>query len=363
MVTYIVARYKRFVAPAIRGADPRCFAMVMATGIVSVALQMVGSSSLSAALLWVAAAAFVVLVVASGGRVVAFGPEVRRELRRPDRLFSYFAFPAAASVLAARLADHPGLGLEGVVAVLTAAAALAWVAVICAVAVFVAGWVGRGWTGLRRAVTDVNGTWQLWVVGTQAAAIAAASAASAGVLAARFATWAAVVTWSAGAVLYPVVTAMVVTRLRVAGLAPGDPVAPYWVTMGAASITVLSAAQVLELIRVAAPAAPTGLRSPLTSLALAFWSVATGLIPALLALGAIRWRPRDPLAPRGFRREMWMIVFPAGMYATASMRIGAAAGLPLIRGTGTAAAWIAAAVWAAVFIWMIVSTAARLRRL
>jgi Voltage-dependent anion channel len=110
----------------------------------------------------------------------------------------------------------------------------------------------------------------------------------------------------------------------VAGLAPGDPVAPYWVTMGAASITVLGAAQSLQVIDVAGSAAVTGLRTGLTDLGLVFWSVATGLIPALSIIGAVRWR--RGLTPRGFRREWWMIVFPAGMYATASMRIGTEAG-------------------------------------
>ncbi len=52
---------------------------------------------------------------------------------------------------------------------------------------------------------------------------------------------------------------------------------------------------------------------------------------------------------------------PAGMYATASMRVGTVAGAPLIHETGIAAAWIAAAVWAAVFTWMTGSAAARLR--
>jgi tellurite resistance protein TehA-like permease len=358
MVIYIVARYKRFVAPGVRGADPRCFAMVMATGIVSVALRMAGSPGLSAALLWVAAAAFAGLVAASAARIAAFGPDVRRELRRPDRLFSYFAFPAAASVLAARLAEHPIHGLDGVIAVLVAAAALAWVAVTCAVVAFLAGWAGP-----RRAVADVNGTWQLWVVGTQSVAIAVTSASAAGLVPGRLAglrlaAWVAVVVWSLGAALYPLVTALVVTRVWVVGLGPGDLVAPYWVTMGAASITVLAAAQVGQLTRAAGPAL-AGVWSPLAGVGLAFWSVATGLIPALLVFGAVRWRRRGPQAPRGFFREWWMIVFPAGMYATASMRIGAAARLPPVHDVGTAAAWIAAAVWAAVFTWMIVARAPR----
>jgi tellurite resistance protein TehA-like permease len=200
---------------AVRDADPRCFAMVMATGIVSVALRLTDNRDLSAVLLWVSIAAFAVLVVASAWRIAAFGSQVRGELGRPNELFGYFAFAAAASVLGARLA---GDGPPTVVAVLTAVTAVAWIA-LC--------------------------------------------------------------------------------------------------------------------------------------------GVATGLIPALVVFGTVRWR--RGLTPRGFRREWWMIVFPAGMYATASMRTGAVAGMPAIRDAGTGATWIAAAVWAAVFIWMTGSTAARLR--
>jgi len=336
----------RALPSAVRGADPRWFAMVMATGIVSVALRLAGSPDLSAVLLWVAAAAFAVLLVASAWRVAASGREVRGELSRPDRLFSYFAFPAAASVLAARLAGPGARGSAGVVAALTSVTAVAWIALSGVVLAFLASWAGP-----RRAITEVNGGWQLWVVGTQAAAIAATSAYTAGVLPGRVAAWAAVVAWTTGAALYLVVTALVVTRLRVAGLAPGDPVAPYWVTMGAASITVLGAAQAVQVTGVAGSAVLTGLRAGLTDLGLGFWSVATGLIPALVIFGAGRWR--RGLTARGFRPEWWMIVFPAGMYATASMRIGAVAGLPPIRETGAAAAWVAAAAWAAVLAGMV----------
>jgi len=134
-------------APAVRGADPRAFAMVMATGIVSVALRQAGSPSLSAALLLVASAAFVVLLGASVWRAAAFRADVRRDLARPDRVFSFFAVPAAASVLAARLADP---GQRDVVAALTAFTALAWVAACCVVVAFLARRAGT----LREQITS-----------------------------------------------------------------------------------------------------------------------------------------------------------------------------------------------------------------
>jgi hypothetical protein len=97
-----------------------------------------------------------------------------------------------------------------------------------------------------------------------------------------------------------VVTALVVARLWLAGLAPGDPVAPYWVTMSAASITVLSAAQVLEVTGAAGLA---GFGPVLTDLGLVFWSVATGLIPRWPCSappgGGGAWRPAGFAASYG----------------------------------------------------------------
>jgi tellurite resistance protein TehA-like permease len=325
----------------VRGADPSAFAMVMATGIVSVALHQAGSAFLSAALLWVASAACLVLVAGFVWRAAWFPADVRRDASRPERVFSYFAIPAAASVLAARVA---GRGHYGVVAVLTAATPLCW-AVACGLVIACLAALVRGTQHGR--IADVNGTWQLWVVGTQSVAIAAGSAYATGVVPDRLAAWAGLILWSAGAVLYLAVTALVITRLVTVGLAPGDPFAPYWVTMGAASITVLAAAQFLHIT---GPSVLALSRPAVTGLALAYWAAATGLIPVLATIGLVRWLRGH--AARGFRRELWMIVFPAGMYATASMRIGTEAGLPLIRETGTAAVWVAAFVWAAVFAGM-----------
>jgi len=44
-----------------------------------------------------------------------------------------------------------------------------------------------------------------------------------------------------------VITAAVAARLLLAHPGPQDPTAPYWVAMSAASITVLAAAQILDM--------------------------------------------------------------------------------------------------------------------
>jgi len=311
------------------------------------ALLQAGFPDPSLALEWLAVPAFAMLTVLSAGRAAAFGRDVRRELTRPDQVFSYFAFAAAASVLASRLTEtgpHDA-ATTSAVAALTLAAVLAWSSITGVVVFLLA-----VRPGLRPAIKGVDGTWQLWVVGTQSAAIAATSAYAEGDVPARLAAVAALVAWSAGAVLYSAVTVLVLPQLGRAGLTPEDAFAPYWVTMGAASITVLAATQILPA---AAAAGLAGAGHVLTGAALVFWSVATAGIPVLTTIGlGRRLRRHEP--PR-FRRELWMIVFPAGMYATASMRLGAAAELPPVRDIGLVAVWPAAAAWALVVAGMAIA--------
>ena len=149
---------------------------------------------------------------------------------------------------------------------------------------------------------------------------------------------------------------MVLARLLLAGLGPQDAAAPHRVAMGPASITVLAAAQIL---RVTGAPAVNAVRAVITGLAVIFRALASCLIPPLIARSA--WRHLHRNAPLRYRSDLWMIVFPADMYATAGMQFGTAAGLPLIQRIGTAAAWPAAVAWALTFAAMIASPCTRPR--
>jgi tellurite resistance protein TehA-like permease len=70
----------------------------------------------------------------------------------------------------------------------------------------------------------------------------------------------------------------------------------------------------------------------ITGLAVTFWGPATGLIPLLAAGTAVRYL-RRPVRIR-YRPDLWTVVFPLGMYATAGPQLGTAAMLPLIHHIG-----------------------------
>ena len=317
---------------------------MMATGIVSAALRGAGVTRFSAVLLAIAVACFVVLVAASALRAATFPADLRADLTRPRSAFTGYAFVAACGVLGDRLADD---GHDAAAAALAAAALAGWLVLTCLVP-------GRMMVRLRTrsAVTDIDGTWYLWAVGTQSLTIAATFLAAGGILGARRAALAAITAWLAGVALYVLISALVLARLLLAGLAQRCPTAPYWVAMGGASITVLAAALILRdtgspAVREAQPA--------LTAAGIGFWILAGSLVPLLA--GRVAWRHLLRREPVRYRSDLWMIVFPAGMYATASLELGAAARLPFLHAVGTIATWVAASVWALTVTAMIVSLA------
>jgi tellurite resistance protein TehA-like permease len=307
----------------VRAANPGSFTFVMATGIVSAALRLAGHATAANWLLVVAAAGFAALVATSGWRAARFPAWLRADLGTPSRAFSSYAFVAACGVLASGFAASR---LLVPAAALTVAAGGAWLAL----SLLVPARLARS----RPAVTGINGTWYLCAVGTQSLAVAVTSLAAAGAPRSGVAPPLAIACWSAGVVIYVAVTALVLARLLIAGPGPVDLTAPYWVAMGAASISVLAAGQILRLVTIG-PA-----RAAITDAAAALWVLATALIPVLATLSAASWRRALPRPS-----QAWMVVFPAGMYAAASLTLGTAARMPLIHRAGQAAVWPALAAW------------------
>lgn len=337
---------RRAAARRVRTLDPGCFAFVMATGIVSVALLGVGQRLASAVLLGIALAGLVVLLAASAWRAVAFPRAVRADLAAPARAFAFFTVVAALSVAGVRLALA---GQPASAGVLGGLALLAWLALSYLMPAGLLSATCASADGSRGGHADVNGTWFLWVVGTQSLALVGIALAQPGGPAGAPAWsapvgFAAAALWSCGIILYLVILVLVLARMLLRPLRPADATPPYWIIMGAAAITVLAGAQLLQL-----PATPalTLIRPLLGGASIAFWAFATWLTPLLTAITI--WRHAVHRIPLRYRGDLWAAVFPAGMYATASMQLGAAAAIPAITGIGQAAAWIAAAAWLATF--------------
>jgi tellurite resistance protein TehA-like permease len=324
------------VGRAVEGLTPGYFALVMASGIVSIGLRLEGFAVLSTALLVVCGTAFVVLVTLTVVRFVAFRAATADDFMDPRRAFGFFTFVAATNVLGVRLGMQ---GWYAATAGLLVVAGLTWL-----VLGYVVPWTAVLGQQERPIVAAANGTWFIWVVASQSVAVAAATLEPVADSGRRELALLAVMSWSVGVFLYAAVGILVSLRLMLYKFGPEDLTPPYWVSMGALAITVLAGARIVEMANAPMVDATRGL---IAGLAVVFWAFATWLIPVLVAAGW--WRHIVRRVPLRYEATMWSIIFPLGMYAVAGIYLGEADRLPLVRMVGRLELWVAFSAWAVVF--------------
>lgn len=327
-------------ANAVRTLTPGYFALVMGSGIISVGLKLEGFDMLSAALLVIAAIAYVALVGLTLWRLLAFRHAVAEDFTDPRRAFGFFTFVAGTNVLAARLAMADQLSLT---AGLLIVSGLTW---------FVLGYV-IPWTAVlgreeRPVLVTANGTWFIWVVASQSVAVVAATLEPHSDLLRRELAILAVMSWSVGIFLYAAAGILVSLRMMLYPLRPEDLNPPYFVAMGALAITVLAGARIVEMAQAPMIDATRGL---IAGLAVVCWAFATWLIPVLIAAGW--WRHGIRHVPLIYEATLWSIIFPLGMYAVAGIYLGRANSLPVVGVIGRYELWVALGAWVITFVAMI----------
>lgn len=321
---------------AVRTLPPGYFALVMATGIVGAGLETVGLAAAADVLTVIAAVAYVVLVVLTAWRLAAWRDRVREDFMSARNGFLFYTFVAATCVLGTRLVDVIGPW---------------WAAAFLAVGLV--GWIVLGYAipwnvvvggGAGRSLEGVNGTWFVWAVASQSCAVLAATLEVRIPELAHVLSIIAILFWGIGVVLYGVIGVAVVMRFLMVGISPEELGPPYWISMGAAAISVYAGALIVEMTGTPMASVTQGLIGGASVL---FWAFASWLVPALLLIGW--WRHVRHRVPLVYDPAYWSMVFPLGMYAVAGMYLGAADRLPIVGAVGAAFLWVAVTAWVVVF--------------
>ncbi len=332
----------------IANLPPASFSFVMATGIVSTGLDLYGAPFPALVLFIVAVLAGVVLAAATLLRLIGTFGSVARDVRSPGRAFGFFTIVAAANVLGARFEMYGWV---------TTAMAMGIVGAVV--------WVVLNYTlptqllvaeRKHPIIAEINGSWFLWVVGTQSVAVAAAMAARLGGSTPLAA--AAVGLWGVGVMLYLIVATLVTIRLLTHPVDPASLSPTYWIYMGATAISVLAGSRILLLpegmpiLETTAPA--------VAGISFILWALGLWWIPLLLLFGI--WRHMLQHRPLRYEISLWSIVFPLGMYASASMLFGTVEDLDFMVGMGRIIIWAALLAWLASSLAMVHAAFSWLRR-
>ena len=330
-----------------RDLTPGYFALVMASGIISIACFLLDYPVISTVLAVIAAGAYVLLIVLNAWRFIAHRDAMATDFADVQRSFGFFTFVAGTGVLGTRLAFS---GWWTTAAILLGVAGVSWLVlgyVIPVVAV-----LGKSERPITKAA---NGLWFVLIVGAQSVAVLAATLEPVLDEARNFLAITAVFAWSLGLILYVAVAVFVALRLMTFPLDPREFNPPYWVSMGAIAITVLAAARIAEMSSAPMVDATRGL---VAGIAVLMWCFATWLIPPLFGVGI--WRHAIHRVPLKYEPTLWSIVFPLGMYSVAGIYLGRVNALPIVETIGSWWLWVALAAWALTFIAMAYSTVRRI---
>ncbi|TXL69942.1 C4-dicarboxylate ABC transporter [Vineibacter terrae] len=332
---------------------PAYFALVMATGIVSIAARLHGMALVPTALFWLNAVFLAGLVSATGVRILRFPDAVAADIRSHSRGVGFFTMVAAIAVFGTQCLL---LGATGAAFVFWVAAMALWV--VITYGVLAALMVKPDKPALAEGL---NGGWLVIVVAAQSVAILTVLVSSAAAIAAEqraLLMFVALVLWLGGAALYLGIMTLILLRYMFASMAPEDLTPPYWINMGAVAISTLAGATLAEHAGV----------SPVISEivlfvkegALFFWAIATLWIPMLLVLGVWRYLIRG--VPFSYDPLYWGGVFPLGMYCVATYHLTRILDVPFLVPLSQVFLVLALVAWAAAFVGLLDSRLNRLPR-
>lgn len=292
---------------------PNYFAMVMATGIISIAANFLQMTRIAFGLFYINVVVYIILWILTLARLLYFPKRMLSDLIAHATGAGYFTLVAGTCVL--------GSGFVALFHNFTAGIAL-WILgcllwLFIMYAFFTAVIVRPDKPTIEQGI---NGAWLIAAVATQSISVLGSLIASQIPEYQQLILFIALVFYLLGCMLYLNIITLIFYRFTFFSLKPETLTPPYWINMGAVAIATLAGSTLIlsgDQWSLLADLTPY-----LKGFTLFFWATATWWIPLLLILGF--WRHVHKQFPLEYSPMYWGMVFPLGMYTASSFRLAKA---------------------------------------
>lgn len=320
---------------------PSVFALVMSTGIVSIACNLLHLQKISHLLFFLNEIQFIVLLLLLSFRLVFFFSQLSHDLSSHAKGAGFLTIVAGACIIGLQFALLKEAFAPSVF--LWFFSFIIWLIIMYAF--FIAVIVKRQKPSLEKGM---NGSWLLVVVSTQSLSILASTLQNHLPFPAEIITFFSLSTFLLGFILYVIIITLVFHRLIFFPLTPEEFTPPYWIDMGACAITTLAAATFITTNK--GNALFNDLIPFLKTSAVLCWSVSTWWIPVIFILEI--WRHVSKKFPLQYDSSYWSMVFPLGMYTVCTLKIAEALQFPFLQSIAKLFIYIAGIAWLITFVGM-----------
>jgi len=336
--------FRYMVMSGVENLHPSYFALVMATGIISIAANMLGMGFFAIGLFWFNLVAFVIIWSFTILRVVYFPRRFLADLFDHILGPGFFTMVAGTSVLGSQfiviMFDYR------VAIVLWILAFLLWISLIYII-----------FTGLivkanKPSIAEgINGGWLTAVVATQSIAVLSGLLDHYIVSSKGQLLFLSLVMWLFGGMLYIWIISLIFYRYLFFKFSPQDLTPPYWINMGAAAISTLSGT--ILIVNIPNFTFLGEILPFIKGFTMFFWATGTWWIPMLVVLGF--WRHLYRKLPLTYSPLYRGAVFPLGMYTAATFQLATVNNLRFIAFIPQFFIYLALAAWLVTFAGLIIN--------